>query len=171
MPYHVMIWPGDPRHQASGELYAFNLTEVQLRQRFIDPYNAGTPITTGGRTATDVESIQIGFTDPDVIDPGGTGDRYEAFMSAQAVTDEWITGPQGGGVRAATRGEGEEATRPLDPRRVMVVHGRNESARVAMFHFLRALGLDPIEWKAAIRETGMGSPHNLEAVRAAMDVA
>ena len=40
-----------------------------------------------------------------------------------------------------------------------------------MFHFLRALGLDPIEWEAAIRETGMGSPHNLEAVRAAMDVA
>jgi hypothetical protein len=40
-----------------------------------------------------------------------------------------------------------------------------------MFTFLRALGLAPIEWEQAVAETGMGSPHNLDAVRAAMDVA
>jgi predicted nucleotide-binding protein len=53
----------------------------------------------------------------------------------------------------------------------MVVHGRNHKAREAMFTFLRALGLAPIEWEQAVGETGMGSPHNLDAVRAAMDVA
>jgi hypothetical protein len=53
----------------------------------------------------------------------------------------------------------------------MVVHGRNHKAREAMFTFLRALGLAPIEWEQAVGETGMVSPHNLDAVRAAMDVA
>jgi predicted nucleotide-binding protein with TIR-like domain len=52
----------------------------------------------------------------------------------------------------------------------MVVHGRNLRARDAMFMFLRTLGLDPIEWEQAVRETGIASPHNLDAVRAAMDV-
>lgn len=56
-------------------------------------------------------------------------------------------------------------------RRVMVVHGRNLKARDAMFQFLRAVGLAPIPWHEAVSETGMGSPHNLTAVRAAMDVA
>jgi hypothetical protein len=39
-----------------------------------------------------------------------------------------------------------------------------------MFTFLRALGLSPIEWEHAIRESGAASPHNLDAVRAAMDI-
>lgn len=170
MPYHVMIWPGTAREQVGGELYAFDLSEDELRQRFVDKYNAGTPITAGGRTATDISSIQIGFTDQEVTDPRRSADRYEVFKRTTDVTDEWITGPQGG-VSGAALGEVGETTQPLDPRRVMVVHGRNESARVAMFNFLRALGLQPIEWEGAIRETGMASPHNLEAVQAAMNVA
>lgn len=44
-------------------------------------------------------------------------------------------------------------------RRVFVVHGRNEKARKALFIFLRALGLEPIEWEEAISYTGSGSPY------------
>ncbi len=55
-----------------------------------------------------------------------------------------------------------------DSRLVMVVYGRNDGCRRAMFTFLRALGLVPIEWEDAIAATGRGSPHNLEAVEAAM---
>lgn len=44
-------------------------------------------------------------------------------------------------------------------RRVFVVHGRNEKARKALFAFLRALGLEPIEWEEAIAYTGSGSPY------------
>lgn len=65
----------------------------------------------------------------------------------------------------------EEEHRTAKGRRVMVVHGRNLKARDAMFQFLRAVGLAPIPWHEAVSETGMGSPHNLTAVRAAMDVA
>jgi len=42
---------------------------------------------------------------------------------------------------------------------VFVVHGRNESARVAVFSFLRALKLEPIEWNQAIKMTGGGAPY------------
>jgi Predicted nucleotide-binding protein containing TIR-like domain len=44
-------------------------------------------------------------------------------------------------------------------RTVFVVHGRNSSARSAMFAFLRAIGLAPIEWSEAISLTGEGTPY------------
>jgi predicted nucleotide-binding protein len=46
-----------------------------------------------------------------------------------------------------------------DPRRVFVVHGRNLAARDAMFAFLRAVGLQPIEWSQAVAMTGEASPY------------
>jgi len=42
---------------------------------------------------------------------------------------------------------------------VFVVHGRNETARAAMFGFLRAIGLWPVEWSEAVAMTGEGSPY------------
>jgi hypothetical protein len=44
-------------------------------------------------------------------------------------------------------------------RKVFVVHGRNNAARDGMFAFLRALGLQPVEWEHAIKITGEGSPY------------
>jgi predicted nucleotide-binding protein len=55
--------------------------------------------------------------------------------------------------------------RMVDPRRVLVVHGRNTKAREALFTFLRAINLDPIEWDEAISMTAEGTPftgHTLE---------
>lgn len=45
------------------------------------------------------------------------------------------------------------------PERVFVVHGRNLAVRDAMFTFLRALGLKPIEWSQGVALTGKGSPY------------
>ena len=42
---------------------------------------------------------------------------------------------------------------------MFVVHGRNDIARNALFTFLRALGLQPIEWTQAIRRTRQASPY------------
>src|SRR5262249_30810156 len=39
------------------------------------------------------------------------------------------------------------------------IHGRNSAARNAMFDFLRAAGLNPIEWGEAVKMTGKGSPY------------
>ncbi|MGO4615551.1 TIR domain-containing protein [Nocardia sp. 2TAF39] len=46
-----------------------------------------------------------------------------------------------------------------DPRKVFVIYGRNRAARAEVFTFLRALGLEPIEWETAVRMTGQASPY------------
>jgi predicted nucleotide-binding protein len=59
----------------------------------------------------------------------------------------------------ATRKSGARRNVPKErDRAVFVVHGRNLKARNGLFTFLRALGLQPIEWIQAIRMTGEPSP-------------
>lgn len=45
-----------------------------------------------------------------------------------------------------------------DPKKVFVIHGRNDLARRAMFAFLRSVGLQPIEWTEAVKGTGQLNP-------------
>jgi predicted nucleotide-binding protein/DNA-binding MarR family transcriptional regulator len=45
-----------------------------------------------------------------------------------------------------------------DPKKVFVVHGRNEQARKALFDFLRSIGLQPLEWSQALSTSGKGAP-------------
>jgi predicted nucleotide-binding protein len=45
-----------------------------------------------------------------------------------------------------------------NPQKVLVVYGRNEQARAALFAFLRAVGLHPLEWAELVKATGEGSP-------------
>ena len=47
---------------------------------------------------------------------------------------------------------------------VFVVYGRNDRARKALFQFLQALRLDPIEWPRAVTEVG-ATPYTGEVVR------
>lgn len=60
------------------------------------------------------------------------------------------------------------------PRRgttVFVVHGRNVAARDAVFAFLRAIGLQPLEWSQALKATGKPSPYVGEILDAAFRTA
>jgi len=52
----------------------------------------------------------------------------------------------------------EKGKEPMDKRKVFVVQGRNEVANGAMFQFLRAIGLNPIEWSQAVDLTGKTAP-------------
>ena len=56
-----------------------------------------------------------------------------------------------------------------DARKVFVVHGRNEQARVAMFDFLRALDLRPLEFSEVVSSSGEGSPFVGQAVDSGME--
>jgi hypothetical protein len=58
----------------------------------------------------------------------------------------------------------------ISNRRVMVVHGRDK-ARDDLFNLLRALGLEPIEWSAAVKATGTTKPYTGQAVEAAFATA
>ncbi len=51
-----------------------------------------------------------------------------------------------------------------DKRKVWVVHGRNLKARDAMFAFLQAIDLDPMEWGEALALTGKGTPYTGEVL-------
>lgn len=55
--------------------------------------------------------------------------------------------------------------------KVFVVHGRNEPARMAMFSFLRSIGLQPIEWSQAVFATGEASPYIGTVLDGAFDAA
>jgi predicted nucleotide-binding protein len=74
---------------------------------------------------------------------------------------------------AGKPGEPRDRTYPAVQRqqRVFVVHGRNGSARSAVFAFLRSIGLAPIEWHEALVATGKASPYVSEVVDAALAAA
>jgi predicted nucleotide-binding protein len=63
--------------------------------------------------------------------------------------------------------DADEAVSQPDKRATFVVHGRNLAARDALFEFLRALGLMPIEWSQAVAATGRPSPYIGEVLKAA----
>jgi predicted nucleotide-binding protein len=99
-------------------------------------------------------------------------DRIRRQQEAEASRDAYVagrdqiinpvfhTGASGGS------SEGDDRTR-----KVFVVHGRNEAARSAMFTFLRAIGLAPIEWSEAVRMTGEASPYIGHVLDMAFDAA
>lgn len=64
-----------------------------------------------------------------------------------------------------------DARPEVDPRKVFVIHGRNEPARKGLFAFLRAIGLEPIEWSEAITMTGQGSPYIGDVLNVAFGAA
>ncbi|WP_053734344.1 TIR domain-containing protein [Nocardia sp. NRRL S-836] len=51
---------------------------------------------------------------------------------------------------------------------VFVIHGRDKKARREFYTFLRAIGLDPVEWAEVLGETGKGLPHIGEVLRTVM---
>lgn len=60
--------------------------------------------------------------------------------------------------------KGVDENLKTDPKKVFVVHGRNKKAKDGMFGFLRAIGLNPIEWNQAIKSTGKASPFTGEVL-------
>ena len=66
---------------------------------------------------------------------------------------------------------GDDDTKDTDKREVFVIHGRNEVARIAIWDFLKAIGLEPIAWEDAVRATGAGSPYIGQILDAALDRA
>ena len=95
-----------------------------------------------------------------VMDGGmGTSDiTHYGIRLCEAKSDLFSTF---GTVQISTREKNDQVQEVNEEvkRRVFVVHGRNEKARKALFAFLRALGLEPIEWEEAIAYTGSGSPY------------
>ena len=56
-------------------------------------------------------------------------------------------------------------------RNVYVIYGRNDKARKALFQFLRAIDLAPLEWSQLIAWNGKGSPYIGEILDSAFQTA
>jgi len=65
-------------------------------------------------------------------------------------------------------GEADEAALR---RTVFVVYGRNDAARQAMFDFLTAVGLEPLDWEKLLAATGEGSPYIGDVLEAGFPMA
>jgi hypothetical protein len=73
---------------------------------------------------------------------------------------------------APPAGGGFEPVNPSDsPGTVFVVHGRNIAARNAMFEFLRALDLEPLDWDNLLAATGEAAPYVGEVLAAGIPMA
>jgi predicted nucleotide-binding protein len=58
-----------------------------------------------------------------------------------------------------------------DSTRVFVVHGRNNALVADLFAFLKSVGLQPIAWRDAVRQTGKGAPYIGEILEMAFGTA
>lgn len=69
-------------------------------------------------------------------------------------------------------GEKEIGTTDIgDSQKIFVVYGRNLKARDSMFAFLRSIGLHPIEWSQAKKDTGKPTPYVKDILDTAFSTA
>ena len=186
MPYyHVRI---TPKSDPSRDEVRVDITREELMERFVLPYRQGLPLVISGRTipSADVLRIRINASERDseqlsaviraedraspVIAIGGASIQWRAADMGEDLTDEFITGPPGSEVESTSQ-QVRELRPPPDTREVFVVHGRNDDSRNAIFEFLRALDLRPLEWSEAVQATGRASPHISEILDAAFSRA
>lgn len=84
--------------------------------------------------------------------PSGIPETVNSSQSAEAV-------PNGGSAD----------TDITKSKKVWVIHGRNAKLAQDVFSFLRAIGLDPIEWEEARSLTGASSPYIRDILKAGFD--
>ena len=169
--YHVKIESNNAR---TDEIHGINFTWEFLKERVLEPYSQGRSITLFGTTLTpnDIRRIRIvetsGEAQKSTIDNPYSNNLYAP--GERDVTNGLITGPPGGESRFLSS-YNEQLRPPKDTREVFVVHGRNSAARDALFEFLRAIDLHPLEWTEAIRSTGKTAPYIGEILDAAFSRA
>ena len=177
--YHVRITPNsNPSH----EEVRVDLSREELMERYVVPYRRGNTLVISGTSipSNEIQRIRISRSEQDskqlgdairaerrsrsIISVGGPSIEWRVANRAEDVTDEFITAPPGSESDYFFKSDSNSNTlvemRPAaDSREVFVVHGRNMSARDALFQFLRAIDLHPLEWNEAVRSTGKGSPY------------
>lgn len=167
--WNVIIAPkGD-----ADDAVAVDKSREWIDSRILAPRSRAEPIAVDGRTFewTDIERVRITVADVPyevrkarLVDEdrrshvavfGGPSYKWRSAAAARDVTDDFIAAPPGEALGSGTSALQE----PVDPQRVMVVYGRDSQARRAMFDFLRAIGLDPGEWRKLVTETNKAAPY------------
>lgn len=160
----------------------FDLGEDELESRILSPYRCGNPITIRGTsiTASELGRILISRSDEEskilraaVVERTGERHMHNDWLTAARgddVTDEYIVGPPGSDSPSQVS-ESDRDSPLTDTRNVFVVHGRDLVARDALFDFLRAIDLRPLEWSEAVQATGRSAPYIGDVLDAAFSRA
>jgi hypothetical protein len=181
MYYHVTI---TTRSKGMDPVIALDLSEERLRGVISDARRRGDPIVLKGRTVPwdDVYEVKVCRTEQPAATNRAEAERqwrngplmpvgvdwYLARMGDD-VTDEFVTGQVG---RPDARQDPQESrVKPGHEADVFVIHGRNRAVRDALFGFLNALGLHPLEWDELVHRTGEGTPYNGRVLQAAFEEA
>lgn len=170
--YHVRLTTTDSRHDE----VKLDLDEDGLEHQFLAPYRAAEPITVNGRavavesltriristsdlpSAALIEAVRSEEATSSVLILGGPSLEWLAAERATDVTDDFITGPAGREpALAAAPSSASEDNAPK--RTVFLVCGRDDAAIAAVKAFLRALGLQIVEWDHAVAKIGIANPY------------
>jgi predicted nucleotide-binding protein len=140
----------------------FNLSEPEVLQSFVEPWQLGVAIVAGGKVFDPRDSeIQIREGPTASEDQARSLTAWIfALENCNDVTDRFITEPPGSKATSTV----DDSANPADRRRVAVVHGRDTAAAEALFGFLRDIDLHPLEWSELVKATGSAAPNNRSVV-------
>ena len=163
--FHVMLVTKGTQRRTLRQEFEINLHYEFLEKRFLSPYRKGKPIVIKGKTiAMDhLEQIRLFNSEHEIA-------SLENVLDQMEITQEFITLPPGSDIETVHHPDIELAP-PTDAREVFIVHGRNLAARDALFDFLRAIDLHPLEWSEAVQSTGRASPYIGDILTAAFSKA
>jgi predicted nucleotide-binding protein len=148
----------------------FNTSEEWIQERIVEPWERGDDLVLDGQhwppnqaRVTVIEASEMAEDIPPSLEAWNT----LITASGKDRTNHFLTRPAGSARVAVATEPGAAA----DTRKVMVVHGRDGSARRAMFEFLRAIGLWPLEWTELVGAANAGAPYIGEVLDAAFSEA
>jgi predicted nucleotide-binding protein len=152
VPFHVLAtWPGQ------GRAYALNWTADEVQDRLVDPYQTGSPVVIQGQQF-DPRFTRFQVVEMDEVQKRPSRETWQTVeRDGKDVTERFL-------VRAPTRAAVPDSSIEAEPtavdqRTVMVIYGRDDARTDALFQFLRALDLKPLEWGQLVSESGEGSPY------------
>lgn len=163
MFYHIQI-----HHKNSSDECKINLTEEELIERIIRPYESGIPIVINGttikldlinrikifETGDNLDSVVEAFENKRRADRNpykifDSSPTWKAIETGKDVTDKFITGPAGHRKAEAVSKMREHSfaklpAKPTDKERIFVVHGHDNALKDEICVFLSDIGFDPI---------------------------
>jgi predicted nucleotide-binding protein len=90
-------------------------------------------------------------------------------VRANAANDDRAPAPASDSVPRRPAGRKAKSAKKIKDNSVFVVHGRDDELRKSMFAFLRALGLNPMEWGHAVQAAKGANPYVGQILDAAME--
>jgi len=162
----------------------FDLDKEKVEERVVRPWLMGQAIVVKGRQFNPGHWMASIYEGDRVSIGGGDREKWNWVVPRGTdVTDDFISQPFGSQKKQASSPDGsrqiegdKESTEPalneaVDPRTVMVVHGRNLAIRDDTFNLLRALGLSPLEWSQLVSLAKEGTPYIGRVLERAFEVA